>query len=350
MAPRPIMEGRPWWPSGIAQSHDESVIYTKWGTTALHVPEISKEWWEGLENSWGRWPEITKLEKIEEDEIGIWLDLGDFIALVIPIPTGNHCSRLVKNSKLNKDISDIVDLPIAGCDKDGDHVLVYSKSRPTEISGENLAKLHTALIEGGWTTPNDQGTWNERLKTIEDVLKTNTLWRAPHSKNTIGIPKFNLKEMRVVPISISEKLIWSEDTNLPLLRQAVEYDVVRDYMQFIDSKYCDNSVMRTATGGLAHLKYDVNIFEKARSVAFSLDSKSVDFYLSKVDRFQAKLGIMRLLKMGIPLAISGLISTIWLARAGEFSNPEIGYITFAVIGIVSIITYRSQEPDWNQEL
>ncbi len=46
MAPRPIMEGRPWWPSGIAQSHDESVIYTKWGTTALHVPEISKEWWE----------------------------------------------------------------------------------------------------------------------------------------------------------------------------------------------------------------------------------------------------------------------------------------------------------------
>ena len=59
---------------------------------------------------------------------------------------------------------------------------------------------------------------------------------------------------------------------------------------------------------------------------------------------------MRLLKMGLPLAIIGLISTLWLSEAGEFENPLIGYVTFAVIGIISALLYRGKEPDWRQEL
>ena len=96
---------------------------------------------------------------------------------------------------------------------------------------------------------------------------------------------------------------WNKDTNLPMIRQVVKHQVLDQYINFMDSKYCDNSVLRTATGGLPHLKYDVNIFAKANSVAFQKESKEVDSYLSKVDRFQAKLGIMRLLKMGLPLSI-----------------------------------------------
>ena len=156
--------------------------------------------------------------------------------------------------------------------------------------------------------------------------------------------------MRVVPISLSEKLVWKEDTNLPMIRQAVEYEVLNEWMENIESKYCDNAVMRTATGGLAHVKYDVNIFQKAEAVTYGLESKSVDNYLSKVDRFQAELGIMRLLKMGLPLAIIGLISTLWLSEAGEFENPLIGYVTFAVIGMISALLYQGKEPDWRQEL
>jgi hypothetical protein len=56
------------------------------------------------------------------------------------------------------------------------------------------------------------------------------------------------------------------------------------------------------------------------------------------------------MKMGIPLAIFGLIGSYWLARAGEFANPRIGYWTFGIIGLVSSILYTITEPDWRQEL
>ena len=117
------MEDKPWWPSGIIQSHDESSVYTKWGTTPLHVPNLSIDWWNELDRSWGEWPEVNEIVEIRNDQHGIWLDIGDFEALVCPIPTGNHSSRLSKNSKIVKVISDIVDLPVAGSEKDGDYVL-----------------------------------------------------------------------------------------------------------------------------------------------------------------------------------------------------------------------------------
>ena len=90
--------------------------------------------------------------------------------------------------------------------------------------------------------------------------------------------------------------------------------------------------------------------DKAEAVAFDLDSVEIDEYLSGVDRFQAKLGIMRLMLMGSPLGIIGLIATFMLDRAGEISQPSIGYWTFAIIWIISGTAYTLTEPDWRQEL
>ena len=87
------------------------------------------------------------------------------------------------------------------------------------------------------------------------------------------------------------------------------------------SKYSGEDVMRTATGGVAHIKYDLNLLDKAEAVAFGLESTKIDEYLSGVDRFQAKLGIMRLMLMGSPLGIIGLIATFMLDRAGRSVNP-----------------------------
>ena len=69
-----------------------------------------------------------------------------------------------------------------------------------------------------------------------------------------------------------------------------------------------------------------------------------------MDRIQAKLGIMRLMKMGIPLAIFGLIGTAWLDLAGEFSNASIGYWTFSLIFLISSFLYNYNQPDWRQAL
>jgi hypothetical protein len=210
--------------------------------------------------------------------------------------------------------------------------------------------MHVALINGNWSTPNDEYGWNARLKRVEDTLKTRTLWRAPHSFNTIGIPRIELDGMRPVPLPLSEVLLWNNETNLPMIRQAMKHNVLLKWREFIPSKYWGDDVMRIATGGVAHMRYDLSILSKAEAVAFGLEVPEVDQYLAGVDRIQAKLGNMRLMKMGIPLAIFGLIGSYWLDRAGEFANPQIGYWTFGIIGLVSSILYTITEPDWRQEL
>lgn len=316
----------------------------------MHVEEINTDWWDRLENKWGNWPEITSFELIKEDRVGIWYDIGEFEALVIPIPRGKNASRLAKNQQLKTLLESVLQLPVAGCDRNGDYVLIYPKSSSDEISGEFLATLHKLLIEGGWSTPNDEHGWNERLKLVEDTLKTNTLWRAPHSANTIGLPRIELQGMRPIPIPLSEKLIHDVDLNLPMIRQAIKHNVFHEWRKNMPSKYHGNDVVRTATGGVAHIQYDVKIMEKAECVAFNMDNSDIDLYLSKVDRFQAKLGNMRLVKMGIPLAIFGLLGTLWLDRAGEIASPTIAYLTFGIIGVVSGLVYSLMEPDWRQTL
>ena len=344
------MQDKPWWPKGIVQSHDDSTISTSWGTLPLYVEEVTAQWWERLENKWGNWPEISSFELIKEDKIGMWYDIGDYEALVVPIPRCRSASRLSKNQQLKNLLNSILQLPVAGCDKEGDHVLIYPKEAPAKITGESLSNLHKALISGGWSTPNDEHGWNDRLKIVEDKLKTNTLWRAPHSSNTIGTPRIELHDMRPIPVPISEKLILDSDINLPMIRQAVKYDVFERWCELMPPKYASKSVLRTATGGVAHIKYDIKIMEKAEAVAFDYDNPEVDKYLSKVDRFQAKLGNMRLVKMGVPLAIFGLLGTLWLDRAGEIGQPVFAYWTFSLIGVISGVIYSIMEPDWRQTL
>ena len=344
------MEERPWWPKGIVQSHDGSSISTSWGTRPLHIPEITLDWWNSLGKTWGDWPKVEKFEQIDEDRSGIWFDLGDYKALVIPIPTGKHASRLSRNPQLQSALNSHLQLPIAGHEKDGDHVLIYPKEKPSKVTAKSLGGLHVALIDGGWSTPNDEYGWNSRLKKVEDTLKTSTLWRAPHSHNTIGIPRIELNGMRPVPIPLSDALLWKDDTNLSMIRQASKHNVMLKWREFVPPKYWGSGVMRIATGGVAHFRYDLNILNKAEAVAFGFESPEVDEYLGSVDRIQAKLGIMRLMKMGIPLSVFGLIGSYWLSRAGEFTNPEIGYWTFGVIGLVSSILYTINEPDWRQAL
>jgi len=316
----------------------------------MHLPDVTMDWWNAIEGTWGNWPKATKMELIREDRTGMWYDIGEYKALIVPIPTGKQASRLSRNPQLKSSLENHLQLPIAGVEENGDHVLVYPKDEPSPVSAKSLAGLHNALISGNWHTPQDEYGWNDRLKNVEDTLKTSTLWRAPHSKNTIGIPRIELSGMMPVPIPLSEAMLWKKDTNLPMIRQVMKHGVLLKWRELISARYCGEDVMRTATGGIAHTIYDLKLLEKAECVAFALDSAELDKYLDGVDRFQAKLGIMRLMLMGSPLAIFGLVASYMLGRAGEFSNPSIGYWTFGIIWVISALAYKLTEPDWRQEL
>ena len=82
--------------------------------------------------------------------------------------------------------------------KNNDRVIVYNCS-DVAINTEdfdsnklaaNLGTIHSALHD--FATPNTERRWNDRLKDIESELKVTTLWRAPHSKFTVGLPRLNL--------------------------------------------------------------------------------------------------------------------------------------------------------------
>lgn len=344
------MEDRPWWPRGIVQNHDESEIITSWGTTPLWLDDGIHEasWWNSKETTWGDWPEVESVTLHSEDHHGMWIDIGAHIALVIPIPTGNHCSRLVRNAKLNNAVKDFLDLPIAGLSDPEDRVLIYSKSDVPEKTGERVGELHTSLIAAGFSTPNDQKGWNARLKIVEDRLKTNTLWRAAHNLGTIGVPRIHLgATMRPLPIPLSESLLL-EDAQLPALRDAVGLSL-DGWSRTIGPRYSSRNVMRTSTGGIAHMRYDVMLMAKAESFAFAEDSSVIDAYLSKVDRLQAKLGTMRLVRMGIPFSLACGVVGIMLERIGEISSANAPLLIFVGIAIASKIVHDLVEPDWRQE-
>ena len=75
----------------------------------------------------GEWPKVEKMELMSENRTGMWYDIGEFKALIIPIPTGKQSSRLWRNPQLRASLEMHLQLPIAGVDKNGDHILVYPK-------------------------------------------------------------------------------------------------------------------------------------------------------------------------------------------------------------------------------
>ncbi len=53
-----------------------------------------------MEGTWGEWPKAEKMELQSENRTGMWYDIGEFKALIIPIPTGKQSSRLWRNPQL----------------------------------------------------------------------------------------------------------------------------------------------------------------------------------------------------------------------------------------------------------
>ena len=82
--------------------------------------------------------------------------------------------------------------------ENNDRIIVYNCSDvaintedfDSDKLAANLGTIHSALHD--FATPNTERRWNDRLKDIESELKVTTLWRAPHSKYTVGLPRLNL--------------------------------------------------------------------------------------------------------------------------------------------------------------
>ena len=95
--------------------------------------------------------------------------------------------------------------------------------------GEALGRFHIDSLAKK-SLPNDERKWNNRLKSLEDRVLSNTLWRAPHSYNTLATITHRNFGLQAVYIDGEEAVITCCHDGIPnaILPKSRDYPVIRD--------------------------------------------------------------------------------------------------------------------------
>ena len=176
-----------------------------WNYTAALDPA----WWtsEG-EGRWGEWPRtVTTVKVVSETRHAVVVHLdGEWTAHLYPFLTGKEVSTLALYAPWAASLNAApVMMPVAGVQRDdADIVVVFPQHACTaSVDASELAttvgQVHAAMVEHH--TPNTERRWNDRLKAMEDGLKSTTLWRAPHTKHVVGLPPLHLSVEGLVATS-----------------------------------------------------------------------------------------------------------------------------------------------------
>jgi hypothetical protein len=174
----------------------------------------SIDWWKGMlpvggdGERWGDAPEISgaTIERVDAWDGRCWRirERGGrtLRAHFLPLDSCGHGRRLAELS------SEVLEAAVGGLQwkrrdvllifrqqqgetasdrltaaiEEGDHAAAEQICR---VSGETLGRFHSDAL-ARLALPNDERRWNERLKRLEEQTVTNTLWRAPHSRDTHG--------------------------------------------------------------------------------------------------------------------------------------------------------------------
>ena len=384
-----------WWPIGIAISsfadaQSDGQLRTSFGRTNIwdHEPLQTPEGWHSPPEDgfvWGQWEaDIKTVEPLSISSQGLILLLNSSIVAVIhPIDAGDDVSRLSRYEPWKQALQDTpILLPIGGWSVDGnDRILLFPMHTSLPFDGQDttvmqlveaLGVLHSALEP--FTTPNTERRWNDRLKEVEDKLKTQTMWRAPHSSSTQGLPRLNLSLDSLVEVdgkrmflplsrSLSEHLLCESD-RLPSLASLMmlehqwarkdglseqqRLNMLETWSKAVPSSWSSRNALSTVRGGAWVWRYHATILELAQAKAFS-DEKSVkacEQWLRDVSRLQAHLGALRLWKSGQWVGITGLAVSFFswkLATLTEGQSLLLATLSIG-IGLVTNAIYRFKDP------
>ncbi len=202
----------PWFPHALLDVPCEPSTFaaglpSPWGR--LHgwdyTVALSPAWWSTAKaNAWGDWPaEVESVEVVGHTSSGVVVDLDEaWTAHLYPFPTGRELSTLALYPSWSEALSKApLTMPLAGLhDENGDFVAVFPKhaclpaaaltERPQALA-DGLGRLQQTLVPHA--TPNTERRWNDRLKSLEDGLKTTTLWRASHTRHVVGLPTVEVR-------------------------------------------------------------------------------------------------------------------------------------------------------------
>ena len=388
-----VMDESPWWPSGIihedSESFDSGKIRTEFGTLNCwnYQDCLTVDWWAQAPNQSdivGTWPEVTEVSMLREDRKGLLLKINtEQIARVLPFSVGNDLSRMVRHEPWNNALqSQPVILPSMVYFTEGnDRVAVYDLAQTvngTEIKIANklagmLGQIHSALDE--FSTPNTERRWNDRLKDIEAELKTSTLWRAPHSSATVGLPRLNFDlellgkkgdEIHFIADSRSpvEHILCEADrlpglAHLMMIEQQISFtqgmdetarkELLDSWLTSAPSNYNSKKALSTLLGGPWIWRYHAVLLAlgEARMYGDEPLRKKSQRWLNDVSRIQAHLGVLRLWKSGLWGGITGAVIAFFAWRM-ESISPTIAGITgisCMLFAILSNQIYWAKDPN-----
>lgn len=300
-----------------------------------HTGALSPDWWnQEHDGRWGAWPDAIKsVEVVSESRLGLTVHLnGTWVAQLYPFQTGMDVSTLALFEPWTNALSSApILLPVAGQKNEhGDQVAVFEMhtclstetvvERPHDLV-RAAAGVHAALV--AHATPNTERRWNERLKAIEDQLKTTTLWRAPHSKHVVGLPSTPFSLDGVVadasgamaliaqPRSLVDHLLAPSErlpgvSSIAMFEQRLSlvegFDspesregFYRAWGDGVPSSWTSRSSLSTANGGVWIWRYEAMLLMLAEARAYGLkkQAKACDRWLFDVSRIQARLGELR---------------------------------------------------------
>ena len=331
----------PWFPFALVDAAPnpadfEAGLPSPWGRLRGwdHRAALSADWWnQGDKGRWCGWPEhVEEVVVIGESRNAVVLDLdGKWIAHLFPFPTGQDVSSLARYAPWASALKEApLLLPASGLVRNNlDRVVVYphhSTASSDEIAAhpfriaETLGKLHAPLV--AHSTPNTERRWNDRLKSIEDRLKSTTLWRAPHTRHVVGLPNVHLSREGIVmrdesmvfvpqPRPLVEHLMC-DDERLPGVAMVARLEQRLALMEAFSSAddrqryyetwgaslppgWTSSASVSTVNGGVWIWRYEaiLHLLAEARAHGFSEQAKRCDGWLLDVSRIQARLGELR---------------------------------------------------------
>ena len=389
------MDEPAWWPSGIALSSidealSEGTVRTSFGKTTVwdFEPYLQPNLWNSsleVGVQWGDWNfEVQTVEIQSVSKNGLVVILNDaYTASILPFGVGDDVSRLYRYEPWNSAlVGHSVLLPIAGWTVDGnDRILVYPRYELKPFDGQastvmdltrTIGGIHSALV--GFSTPNTERRWNDRLKAIEDELKTKTMWRAPHANTTVGLPRLHLSidsltevdgVLNFVPMSrsLAEHLLCENDrlpslaTLMMLEHQWARRDGLSEQQrqQLLETwgasvpvEWSSRTALSTVRGGAWVWRYHATLLELAQATAFAETSIKEDCqkWLRDVSRLQAHLGTLRIWKSGQWVGFTGLAVAFFAYRLDSFLPQQslaLAVLSFGVV-VASNAVYRLKDP------
>jgi len=382
-----------WWPKGVSQTPYDSAaqgdVRTQFGTLKLwdFNPTLNDTWWQNPPSEgkvWGNWPDVKILEVIQIDRYGILLNLnGSHIARISPFAVGDDVSRMARHEPWNHVLSEqSILMPTAIWIVDGhDRIIIYPCSSLLSIEesysmririSESVGKVHSSLDQ--FSTPNTERRWNDRMKDIEGQLKTNTLWRAPHSKDTVGLPRLNLDVQAITlvegrpvllaqPRLLSEHLICDSDrlpgiaTMMSLEQQWSKVEkstedgrkkLLKSWLSTAPQTYSHKNALSTLLGGPWIWRYHSVLLSLAQARVFDdkEERKQALDWLNDVSRLQARLGVLRTWKSGLWFGITGVVVSFftWQLESLTASQSVIVGLVSLSTAIVSHLAYWAKDP------